>query len=156
MKHTVFTSSVIDAPVDEVWALVRDFNALPQWHPVVSESTIEAGHPGDRVGCVRHFVLVTGESVRERLMTLCDISRICSYSLLDGPLPVRDYVASLQLRPVTDGNRTYIDWRAEFSCAPDDEMATRLRIGTIFQDGFDALKRHFESRDPVVAGTVQA
>ena len=29
----VYASSVIDASADNVWALIRDFNGLPQWHP---------------------------------------------------------------------------------------------------------------------------
>jgi len=29
----IFRSSVINAPIDEVWARIRDFNALPDWHP---------------------------------------------------------------------------------------------------------------------------
>ena len=27
----IFRSSVINAPIDEVWARIRDFNALPDW-----------------------------------------------------------------------------------------------------------------------------
>jgi uncharacterized membrane protein len=34
-------SSVINAPIDEVWARIRDFNALPDWHPGVAKSEIE-------------------------------------------------------------------------------------------------------------------
>jgi hypothetical protein len=27
----IFRSSVINAPIDEVWARIRNFNALPDW-----------------------------------------------------------------------------------------------------------------------------
>ena len=37
----VYVSSVIPAPPAEVWAVVRDFNALPNWTPFVAESRIE-------------------------------------------------------------------------------------------------------------------
>ena len=37
----VYTSSVIEAPADAVWAQVRDFNGLPKWTPFVAESRIE-------------------------------------------------------------------------------------------------------------------
>ena len=40
----VYTSSVIDAPADTVWAQVRDFNGLPRWTPFVAES-IEENQP---------------------------------------------------------------------------------------------------------------
>ena len=31
----VYTSSVIAAPADRVWARIRDFNGLPGWHPLM-------------------------------------------------------------------------------------------------------------------------
>jgi len=36
-----FRSSVINAPIDEVWAKIRDFNALPDWHPAFTDSPRE-------------------------------------------------------------------------------------------------------------------
>jgi hypothetical protein len=33
----VFESSVIPAPVDKVWELVRNFNGLPEWHPAIKK-----------------------------------------------------------------------------------------------------------------------
>jgi len=143
MKHTVFTSSVINAPVEEVWAITRDFDGLPLWHPAVIKSFIEEDYPADKVGCIRNFALVTGETVRECLVTLCDINRICRYTLLDGPLPMRDYVATFQLTPVTDGNLTFVDWQAGFFTDAVEAESTTRRIEEIFQEGFDALKQRF-------------
>ena len=51
----VYVSSVIDASADNVWARVRDFNGLPQWHPLIADCRIENNQPADRVGCIRHF-----------------------------------------------------------------------------------------------------
>ena len=34
---------------------------------------------------------------------------------------VENYVATLKLTPVTDGNRTFAEWSAEFDCAPGRE-----------------------------------
>ena len=44
----VYISSVIDAPADRVWAAIRDFNALPKWHPAIKDSHVEGGLPSDR------------------------------------------------------------------------------------------------------------
>jgi len=55
----IFTSSAINAPIDEVWAKIRDFNALPDWHPAIADSHIENGEPSDKVGCIRNFNLKT-------------------------------------------------------------------------------------------------
>ena len=37
----IYVSSVIDAGADNVWARIRDFNALPAWHPAIADSRIE-------------------------------------------------------------------------------------------------------------------
>ena len=140
----IFTSSVIPAPIEHVWARIRDFDALPAWHPAIADSRIEGGEPSDRVGCVRNFNLKDGGNLRERLLTLSDRERLCSYSILNSPMPLQNYVATLRLLPITDGDRTYAEWTAEFDCAPDDEPELVESIGGgVFQGGFDALKAHF-------------
>jgi hypothetical protein len=140
----VFVSSVIDAPAPRVWERVRDFNGLPRWHPRIRESRIENGEPPDKVGCVRDFNLQNGDRIRERLLGLSDYDMFCTYTILESPMPITGYVATLRLTPVTDGNRTFAEWTAEFEC--DEARADELvnGIGTnVFQAGFDALKRHF-------------
>lgn len=140
----VFTSSVIDAPAAKVWERVRDFNALPRWHPRIAESRIEEGLPSDKVGCIRNFRLQNGDTIRERLLGLSDYDMFCTYSILESPMPLTDYIATLRLTPVTDGDRTFAEWSAEFDCAPEAEADLVGGIGTgVFQTGFDALKRHF-------------
>lgn len=140
----VYVSSVIQAPAAAVWERVRDFNALPVWHPGIAESHIENSEPGDRVGCVRSFRLAGGEALREQLLGLSDFDSFCTYAILDSPMAVENYVATLRLTPVTDGDRTFIEWSAEFDCAPEAEADLVGGIGTnVFQVGIDALKRHF-------------
>jgi hypothetical protein len=138
----VYTSSVIDAPADAVWQQVRDFNGLPNWHPGIAESRIEAGAPSDRIGCVRNFRTRDGGVIREQLLTLSDFEYECTYSILESPMGVDNYIATLKLTPITDGNRTFAEWSAEFDCAPDRERELTQLIGQgVFQGGFDALKQ---------------
>jgi hypothetical protein len=138
----VYVSSVIDAPVAKVWAKVRDFNALPRWVPAVRESRIENGEPADKVGCVRDFHLQNGDHLRERLLGLSDYDMFCTYSILQSPMPLTDYIATLRLTPITDGDKTFAEWTAEFDCAPELAADLVSGIGTnVFQAGFDSLKR---------------
>lgn len=138
----VYTSSVIDAPADRVWDEVRDFNALPRWHPNIAESRIEGNNPSDKVGCIRAFTLRDGGRIREQLLALSDWEYSCTYSILESPMGVRDYIATLKLTPVTDGNRTFAEWTAEFDCAEGDAEGLVNGIGNdVFQAGFTALKR---------------
>jgi hypothetical protein len=58
---------------------------------------------------------------------------------------VENYVASLTLTPVTDGNVTFAEWQAEFDCAPERESALVQQIGVnVFQAAFDSLKQRLE------------
>lgn len=143
----VYTSSVIDAPADRVWAAVRDFNALPSWHPAIADSRIEQNLPSDRVGCIRNFNLKSGGNIREQLLSLSDFDYSVSYSILASPMGVENYVATLKLTPVTDGNRTFAEWSAEFDCPPERERELAETVGQgVFQGGFDALKQRFGGR----------
>ncbi len=60
-------STVIDAPIDAVWGMLRDFNGHERWHPAVAESRIEEGRRPDEIGCVRRFRLTSGGELREQL-----------------------------------------------------------------------------------------
>jgi hypothetical protein len=140
----VYVSSVIEAPADAVWAQIRDFNGLPKWTPFVVDSRIEGGMAPDTVGCVRNFRLRDGGVIREQLLTLSDYDFQCTYSILESPMGVDNYVCTLKLTPVTDGGRTFAEWSAEFDCAPEREGELAQHIGqSVFQAGFDSLKTMF-------------
>lgn len=143
----IYVSSVVEASADNVWARIRDFNALPLWHPAIADSRIENQEPSDRVGCIRHFHTRDGGLIRERLLALSDYDYSCSYEILESPMGVTNYVATLKLTPVTDGTRAFIEWSAEFECDEGRENELTQLIGQgVFQAGFDALKRHFSRR----------
>lgn len=138
-------SSVIDAPIEQVWARIRDFKTLNDWHPGIRSSVIEDGGPSDRVGCIRRMELQDGGVIREQLIEMSDLGHHYSYAILESPLPVTNYRATLRLRRVSDGNRTYGEWSASFDPDPPEKQADaeKLISTAVFQGGFDALKQHF-------------
>lgn len=141
----IFVSSVIPAPADKVWAVVRDFNDMPSWHPLIARSTIEGGRSSDCVGCIRSLTLSDGVRVREQLLSLSDFDFSFSYAIVESGLNVKSYVAALKLTPVTDGNQTFGEWSAEFATPAGEEQDTATMISRdVFQAGFDALKGHLK------------
>jgi hypothetical protein len=142
----VYTSSTLDAPAGQVWAVIRDFNALPAWTPFVAESRIEQNQPSDKVGCIRNFKLKDGGRIRERLLALSDYDLSCTYSILESPMGVENYVSTLKLTPITDGDRCFAEWSAEFDCAPERAQELVAHIGTnVFLAALQALKSRFGS-----------
>lgn len=140
----VYKSSVIPASAKDVWARIRDFNGLPTWHTRMKTSHIENDEPSDKIGCIRNFQLQSGPTIREQLVSLSDQDMSFSYTMLEGPQPVSNYLATVRLTSITDGDQTFAEWSAEFDCDPDKEAALTEGTGTnVFQGGFDALKKHF-------------
>jgi len=143
----LYRSTVLDAPAGRVWQDLRDFNGLANWHPSILSSRIENGQPADKVGCVRSFQLKDGSRVREKLLALSDYDYSCTYAILDSPMDLKEYIATIRLFPVTEGNRCFVEWSAEFVCAQDKASQLAETIGDgIFQTGFDALKRLYGKR----------
>ncbi len=63
LKININQSTIIDAPIDRVWAVLRDFNSHDQWHPAVAGSRMENDAAGDVVGGVRRFSLGDGSEL---------------------------------------------------------------------------------------------
>jgi hypothetical protein len=140
----IYISSVINAPRKKVWEKIRDFNALPDWHPFIAKSRIEDGLPGATVGAVRNFDLKDGANIREKLLSLSDNKHLCTYSILEAPLPVKNYVATLRLNEITDGDKTFAEWSANFNVTEDNKEEETIKLVTsVFQSGFDSLKKIF-------------
>ena len=139
-----YASGVVSASADEVWALVRDFDGLPSWHPAIKASEIEEG-TNHVVGAVRKLTLDGGAVVRERLVTLDDTDRTYTYEFTDpGPMPVRSYRSTIRVAPVTDTGGAFVEWRCWFDSEAADEagMSRQFSQG-VYTTGIEALQRRF-------------
>ena len=158
MLQRVVRSTVIDAPIERVWAVLRDFNSHDQWHAVVDQSRIErgaeAGARSDQVGCVRNFTLKDGAHIREQLLALDDREHRSTYCIVEATVPLQRYVATVTLKPVTDGDRTFWHWESTFATPPGMERELRDRVAEgVYEAGFENLRKHLrEGGDLRVAG----
>lgn len=138
----VVRSTIIDAPVDRLWSVLRDFNGHDQYHPIVAASAIERGYSSDKIGCVRRFTLEDGSELREQLLSLSDLEMTYSYCLLDTPIPLFNYVAHIRLLPVTDGNRSFWHWESRFTTPPGREAELAEKVGNdVYWAGMEAVRR---------------
>ncbi len=138
----IVTSTVVATPVGEVWALLRDFAAIGDWHPALPPCEIQDG-PADRVGCSRVFPLAAGH--RETLTALDDQRRTIAFAFGDNAgLPVRSYMSMMTARPVTLSDQTYVEWTSRFDCdeADEDKVTAAVRDGVLVP-GLKALEQRF-------------
>jgi NADPH2:quinone reductase len=144
LQHVV-RSTVIDAPVARVWAVLRDFNSHDRWHDVVAESRIEGDERSDQVGCVRSFMLKDGNRIREQLLTLSDSEHKSTYCIVEATVPLQRYVATVTLKPVTDGDRTFWHWESSFATPPGRERELSQMVARdVYEAGFANLRRYLE------------
>jgi hypothetical protein len=117
-----FVSAVIDAPIEDVWNVLRDFNGVGRYYSAVASSSLADDAPGDQVGALRTAHLAAGGVVQERLTALSDIDRSFSYTLIEDPaFPVKNYHSTVRLRAITDGNRTFIEWSSNYDITNGDD-----------------------------------
>jgi hypothetical protein len=117
----IFVSSVVNAPVDKVWAFIRRFDSVADWLPFVKTSPIEDGVDPTCVGCVRVVTQTDGEKFREVLVALSDAEHFYSYTFLCSPIPVRNHLTTLRVLSITDGNRSCLEWSSRFDIDPAHE-----------------------------------
>jgi len=121
---------------DEVWKLIGGFNALPDWHPAIEKSELE------EEGSMRRLSLAGGGTIVEKLVRLDDNERVYSYSIIDSPLPVTNYVSTICVKDDGEGNAT-VEWSSEFEAEGAAENEAMDVIAGIYQAGFDNLKKMF-------------
>jgi uncharacterized protein YndB with AHSA1/START domain len=134
---------VINAPIERVWRVVGDFNGLPTWMPGMADSVIEDGKGDKDIGAVRRLSMAgSKDKLRERLEALSPGEYLITYAVLEGPLPVKNIVTSMRLRPITDTYGTLGEWSSQFETEPGKEEEGVQFLGRVFGAGFRALKKH--------------
>jgi NADPH2:quinone reductase len=147
-------STVIDAPIEAVWNLLRDFNGQAGWHPSVAASAIEEQWPPDAIGSVRAFSLTDGTQLREQLLALSDRHKSLTYCLLESPVPLIGYVATIRLKRITEGERTFWSWESTFAAPAGQEHDLEALVGEeIYRAGFVAVQSRLARSEQKLPGS---
>jgi hypothetical protein len=134
-----YYSTIFEQSAERVWATIRDFG-LYRWAGVVSETYIEEGKSGDAVGCIR-TVHTTDRVIRQKLLAHSDRDRSYTYALCEPiPFPLRDYVATLRVTPVTDRDGSFVEWWASFNCVDNEHDHWTSHFTSSFGQWLEALR----------------
>jgi len=101
------------------------------------------------VGCVRSFHTHDGAHIRERLLTLDDANYTFTYNFEKPAFPVKNYIATLRLYPVTQTDQTFAEWEATFDEAPGDEgKYERIVSREVFASNWANLAKIIAAKKP--------
>ena len=96
------------------------------------------------MGCVRVLTQTDEEVFREVLVALSDAERFYSYTFVSSPVPVHNHCTTLRVLPITDGDRSYVEWSSRFEIDPQYEAQLVDLMNRNFLAGLRALAEKFQ------------
>ncbi|MFG7912848.1 SRPBCC family protein [Klebsiella aerogenes] len=136
---TTTVSIEIPASVDQVWQLMGGFDSLPDWLPFIPKSVVSDG------GRVRTLTTSDGGTVIERLEAFDNRQRSYSYSIIQAPFPVVDYLSTIAVVATADSNITRVEWSGSFTPVNVSDADAEALFSGIYRDGLQALKNNFSA-----------
>lgn len=145
----------IDRSVEKVWAIVKEFDSLAKWHPVIASSPATKGND---VGSVRTLTLkAVGEpQLQEELLSYDDGEHTYHYEMKDHDpkiLPVQNYTSWLTVKDNGHGG-AIVEWKGAYyrgdqrnDPLPElNDDAANLAVKGVYRSGLDNLKKIAESQ----------
>ncbi len=127
---------IVKAPVKAVWALIGGFQVLDRWHPAVFASALIG--TGKDVGDIRVLTLGDESSIIEKLEFYDEAAMSLQYVILESPLPVENYHATLTVKKVGN-NEAEVIWQSTFNAVDESNDVVKKIISDIYLAGLDSL-----------------
>jgi len=112
----------VDAPLDQVWSILRDFTSAQKLFHTVESVTIEDNLSSTAVGAVRQLKFKNGGVIRrQRLLEVSDVHHRISWEQIPSDKAegvesvVQAVLSTVELHRITENNTTYVSWSADFS-----------------------------------------
>lgn len=135
----VLVKEEVNASADAVWELVRDFGGVLKWSSALESCEFE----GEGVGAVRTLHMPGAPAIVERLESLDDATKSFSYSIVEGPLPLDDYLSTLKVSD-RGADRCEVEWRSTFEPkgAPEEQVVGLIR--GVYEGGIKGIRQALE------------
>ena len=122
----------------QVWKVIGDFCSIAEWHPVIA--SCEQSEKGGAT--YRKLTTTDGGVLVEKLIERSDEAMSYTYTIVESPLPVVDYVSTLRVG--TQGYGARVFWSGTFSAeGASDQQAIEVIAG-IYQAGLKGIKELLE------------
>ena len=149
----IFHTVTINAPADEVWAMIGDFGGIQRWAPGTESSRLIL-RDRNETGAIRLLRRRgDGTQVTEKLLDYDPYNRRMAYTYVDGVVRAADYYSEVVVKDA-DAGRAVVEWRGRFKrlaywtdnppAGQDDKAALDFLNGA-FKSGLDNLKKTLEA-----------
>ena len=112
----------IAAPAASVWELLSDFGGVHRWFPGATKPEVE----GEGIGAIRKIAM-GDTAIHERLEAFDAMARSFQYSIVEAPMPVKNYLATVSVEEI-DAGRCRVHWTTTFDAVgiPEEQLAEGL------------------------------
>jgi mxaD protein len=142
----------VNAPTSLVWSKLHNFSEMGAWHPAVKKTELLDGQ-NNKAGAVRLLTLQDGGTIKEKLTNYKFKEKSFEYEIIEGVLPVSNYVSTLTVTEAKDG-KSLVVWKGNFkrkdtsdkpASGLGDEDAVKT-ITSVYKGGLDNLKKISETK----------
>lgn len=125
----------LNVPAATAWKLVGNPESLSDWHPAIVTSPVNDGR--------RTCSFPDGKQIVESVASHDDANMKYTYTIVEGEVPMRDYVSTLEVVAIDDA-RCRLQWSATFEpLAPEAEVAGF--VGGVYEAGLESVKARLAS-----------
>lgn len=142
----------VSAPISVVWSKLHNFSDMGAWHPAVKKTELLDGQ-NNKAGAVRLLTLQDGGTIKEKLTNYKFKEKSFEYEIIEGVLPVSNYVSKLTVTEAKDG-KSLVVWKGNFkrkdtsdkpASGLGDEDAVKT-VTSVYKGGLDNLKKISETK----------
>ncbi len=138
---TEVTSKVeVKASATKAWAAIGEFCDIKNWHPVIASCEISKKDDGT----FRMLTTKDGAKIYEKQLSRDDSTYSYSYQIIESPLPVANYKATIRVDSSMGGSIAIV-WLATFDPKGPEADAKKV-ISGIFAAGLDSLKAKLDGK----------
>jgi polyketide cyclase/dehydrase/lipid transport protein len=130
----------VNVSPNEVWQLIGGFGSLPDWVPDVFQSELADG------GRVRHLHDAQGHTFVERLERYDSAAHSYSYSIVQSPIPVSNYLSTITVTPISGSKGSRVEWSGVFTPDGIGEKEAEEIFHGLYSTGLKALASRYASR----------
>lgn len=131
-------SGTINTSANKVWELISDFGGLDNFVEAITECTAD----GEDVGAIRTITLQDGGEVKEKLESLDNNKRVLEYSILESPMPVKNYKGRMEVNRLNDTTSEFT-WSSTFEAEGGTEKNMKKALAGLYSVGVEGLKKKF-------------